>query len=297
MATRPNGALAAPSRIPPIPLVGRTTPAYPLCDLGGGITAQIIEEITPAMCREWLAEPGDAQRPMSRGQINMIGADIEAGRWYFNAQPFIFDDSQPRPKLLDGRHRSHSVILVDRPVKGLVIWGMSTDAFYTMDQTKARTRQDALGAMGYEDARTLGSAAQILWNYLNGKPLRGNTATKLSPIGSIEIVQKYPGLVGAMERGKPGTKIFRSAGIPVFCNYVLSQIDDEAAEMFFHRLVTGEKLDGGDPILLLRNRFIDHKLKQEEVIHLVFKAWNLFRTGKKRMSLAVKPNEEFPQPI
>ena len=66
---------------------------------------------------------------------------------------------------------------------------------------------------------------------------------KLSSINapSIEVVQQFPGLVEAMERGKTAKKICRSAGVPVFCYHILSEIDDEAASLFFHRFVTGEK--------------------------------------------------------
>jgi hypothetical protein len=245
-----------------------------------------------------VSEPGDAQRRMRQGHIHMIAGDIEAERWVFNAQPFIFDDSSPRAKLLDGRHRANAVIIANRSVEALCVYGVAIDGFYTMDQSTGRTKEDALSAMGYDDARTLGSAAYLLWHYLNGGITRGNQSRRLSPVASIEIVQQYPGLVDALLPGKAAKKVCHSAGVPAFCYYVFAQIDESAARAFFHRLATGEELKSGNAILCLRNRFLSgDRFYQGDSVYLIFKAWNQWRKGKHCITLQVKPNEPFPTPI
>lgn len=79
------------------------------------------------------------------------------------------------------------------------------------------------------------------------------------------------------------------------------QIDEKKADAFWTAFVSGENLNRQSPIYCLRERFIKSKsavakLPMDIMVALGIKAWNAYRKGETRRSIAYDPSrEEFPQ--
>jgi len=81
-----------------------------------------------------------------------------------------------------------------------------------------------------------------------------------------------------------------------FCYYVFKKKNKEQALDFMTKLCDGTDITARSPIMALRNKIMEGKLKgmsmdPDSVITLVFKAWNMHRDGKTTARLAYKKGE------
>lgn len=274
--------------------INRTAPEeFPVCKLGKGITGQLVL-VTPTLAREWLEKNGHIQRHQRKNHIKMIAWDIKAGRWKLTGETIIFDSNGD---LCNGQHRLLAIIEADVAVTALVIRGVDPEAFAAMDTCSPRSRGDAIASMGIENGHVLGCAAQLVAQYENEESLHSAKTSKLSPVACTELLGRHPELTLAVSRGSTVYHLCHSKGIPAFCYYIFTRIDQADADAFFDRLASGEGLDKGSPILALRQRFEKTRFGQHDMIFLIFKAWNYYRRKEKCALLRIYDNEPFPELI
>jgi hypothetical protein len=94
---------------------------------------------------------------------------------------------------------------------------------------------------------------------------------------------------------------FGPVGVLATLHFLFSQVDPEAADDFFDRLVSGAELSRGEAVLHLRNRFPKEqrkprpdRLKPPEAAHLTIVAFNHRRGGKEVMKLRARFSDPFP---
>lgn len=104
-----------------------------------GITAR-VETISPDDASVALDRCAH-QRPLSRGLVARLVADILADRFVLNGEPVIFSSSG---ELLDGMHRMYAIYEAGIPVSTLVVRGVPFDAFSTINTGKIRSLSDML---------------------------------------------------------------------------------------------------------------------------------------------------------
>lgn len=263
-------------------------------ELGYGISAQIMT-ITPELAKEWLQEKLQVQRNIRSSATGMLVRLINSDKWKLNGATIVFNDADP-PELSDGQHRLTACVESDRPIISLVLWGVPTDAFWTMDTGVARNGADAIKALGHNNQTALSAGAQLFWRYDKGLPLKHGGDLRTSPVEIQEVITANPDLVDAVQYARPCSEIIRSQGAGVFCFCVLNRIDHDDAVEFFAKLASGENLIKGDPVLELRRRLTNRPPPLER-IYLIFKAWNFFRSRKNVLALRVDMTQGFPAPI
>lgn len=242
--------------------------------------------ITPEIAGDLLGK-NTMNRKMRDPRVIRIAKDIQDGRWQdLNGETIkIADDGT----LLDGQHRLTAVIVANQPITTYVAFGVSKEAFETIDTGLKRSGQDTLFVAGEDNARGLSNTLNAMFRYLSD----GTFRYRLAPTNAqlLAVLEATPGLRESAEVGKGLHKRLRGApeGVMAVLHYLFSEHDKDDAEFFFSALKSGAGLTEDDPIYTLRERLSavrSHNVTlhgfhyQHEVAVVTIKAWNAFRDSK-----------------
>lgn len=260
--------------------------------------------ITPEIAEKLLAQ-NSSNRKVSQRNLDVIKESMSRGEWVLNGEAIKVDR---KGKVLDGQHRLMACLETGTTFKTLVVYGLPDAAQDSMDTGKSRTLADVLSIRGYKNAAALAAIVVAImraerWGIRAGAiNQRGNPITIKQAMARIEVepdLTELPTIV--MQHPRVGISS-RTAGL---LYYVLTGIDPDDAQYFFDKLLTGEGLERGNPILTLRNQLINLKSergqkKQDYIAALAIKAWNKFRDGEKSSVLRFTPGganpEAYPEP-
>lgn len=228
---------------------------------------------------EWAAqllEHNTLNRPLNQQHVNRIVAQILAGKWKFNGDTIKLSTKRD---VLDGQHRLWAVVEAKIPVETIIVEGIESDAFATIDTLrKPRSGADVLALKGAARYRSqISTALQWLLRYQ-----RGVIETHKSPINRIEnsdvevMYESNPGMERAIERVMPLRGI-ANPSILGFFYYVLANRSPELAERMVHTLENPGGVPMNDPFFRLRYYFTGEHLKHKNpvvTIALLIKAAN-----------------------
>lgn len=240
-----------------------------------------MEQLTPALAA-LLLERNPANRKISAMNVERFAYDIQGGRWAFNGEPIIVSDTG---ELNDGQNRCQAVVSAGIPIDVILVVGVSRDSRTTLDQGKARTIGDYLAMEGHGNANHLGATANIVWQVQT----RGfhSTAGSASATRSemMNLIADNPGIERSVVLcGTPGARNTAGQSVLAAAHFLIGrkgarhEVDD-----FAYQVMDGAGLKAGDPALYARNRLINERgrLKPNEKLELLFKAWNARRLGTK----------------
>ena len=264
---------------------------YPRVEVGRGLTVQLML-VTPEIAAEMLQKLGKKQRSQKQMHLKAIMDDMAAGRFRLNGETIIFAADGT---LIDGQHRLTSCVKMGVSFWTLVVRGVPTENFTTIGSGAKRSGADALTALNYTNSRILAAAANLLCRYRDGVLSRERLV--LSPTAIEAVMQDHPGLDTSARAVHRIAPLCHGAAAPAFCHYVLSQIDEDDASEFFDKLASLEGMKKGHPILSLAKRFIRGKHRPDNVVFMIFKAWNAWRQGKTLGNILVHEGERFPTPV
>lgn len=259
-----------------------------------------VYRVTPKLATEWLAK-NENNRPLSATAVARFARDMDDGQWQMNGQPIVFNGDS----LIDGQHRLSAVVKHGKPVDMLVVSGVDTSAFRTIDSGRPRSFSNVLAVRGEREYARLGSAVGLLNLYLcsvkeGGAFLRSNgyaTPTKSELLTTLEA---HPGIRDSLAyvasvTPKSQRKII-SPPTAAFLHYVLSQKDKQVADKFMADVCSGDGVKIGSPAGLLRARLVEdatsarlgHRMDRRLVVYFAFRAWNALRT-KERLTRLLPP--------
>lgn len=119
---------------------------------------------------------------------------------------------------------------------------------------------------------------------------------------ALQLLDRHPGIREFVTRTN-GTHQLAEVGrasITAACYYLFAKQDRKLADEFMKKLATGLKVEGDEPVYLLRERLLKErdrlgKFSPNYIIGLYFKAWNVTKEGKRMRQLGWKPDvEKFP---
>src|SRR5262249_30985760 len=152
-----------------------------------------------------------------------------------------------------GQHRLLAIILAGVPVPLIVIDGVDSEAFKTLDQGKNRSAADTLGVANVRGSRTMASALGWLHRYEVGSI--ASRAMRASNKTILEVLAEHPGVVASYEFVR---ERYRKGMFPpgpfVFLHYVCSGRHKSEAQTFFDQVLTGTGIAPGTPQHLLTTR-------------------------------------------
>ncbi len=211
----------------------------------------------------------------------------------------IAEDEQ----VLDGQHRLFAIIEAGKPIQSLVVYGITPEAFRTIDTGIVRSGADAL-CLHYHDRQKYlveAVASAVQWcarlerGALRGKEKVGNT-------GVIEYVSEHESMFQCAEElaGYPHEARPISLGCGTALYEMFSRKHQEQASTFMRGFFTGEELTRTDPEYLLRGAFIRDAERVAKFpltirMRMVIKGWNWRRRGNTTASrnvIACQPNDD-----
>lgn len=237
-----------------------------------------IVELTPVLSELLLINNPD-NRTLKPGKLQSFESDISEGRWELNGESLKVS---VEGFLNDGQHRCHAVIGAGRPIQTFITFGVSRQSRLTVDQGAVRTVGDYLSMENVANGNHCASVATLI--YLVGatgyvKKSREKMPTK----GQVrEAYHSNPGILDSIHAvPKNGSNLVGGLTNLAFCHFMFALKDKDAATAFIQRLVKGDELKASDPIFKARQRLMtDRRLRPEEKIEVIFRAWNAVRTRR-----------------
>jgi len=234
-----------------------------------------LAEITPENAKFFL-ERKFKNRGIKLPSLRKLIRTITLDRWEINGETIIFDDEG---HLLDGQHRLKAVIESWKPIWSLIVYGINQERFKTMGQNSKRSAGDILAIAGERNGRNLAAALRWVWRYEHNLML--NEHPDVADDELADTIEQYPGLVESLSYG------FRlqglvAPGLVTALHYLCGQVDSSLANHFYWSLGTGANLDTDNPILTLRELFINANKKRTRLPDIykaavTIIAWNLLR--------------------
>lgn len=216
-----------------------------------------IEEVSPAMARDWLAK-SKGNRALNENYVLSLAVAMSEGKWLPDASEVVFDTDEA---LIDGHHRLSAVVLHEKPVKMAVKRGVQTAARNVIDTGRTRSMSDLLGmyrSVDYANHRR--AALNICVFLLVGV---GKDASKMPSIRTLDAFDSW------MRHFKDGidwaVTATRSSGVasinanaftrgPVLGAFAFAhRFNPDGVSKFHRSAIMGENLRAGDPALTLRN--------------------------------------------
>lgn len=241
-----------------------------------------VVRVTPKMAGEWLANKSVTNRRLKVTLVARFARDMKNGNWELNGSTIVFDQDGV---LLDGQHRLQACIDSKTAFHSLVVFGVKSSAFDTVDTGKTRSTADVFTIHGIPNAILTAAICALIW--------RRDTLGNFMRVGlpsvpttrELELVQaQYADLIQrAIHTTRPCKRLAPPSLLSAL--YVFfAEKDQDTADLFFQALAAGDGLRSNDPIYLLRERLIldrtsKSRLPKKEIAALIVKAWNYVRNG------------------
>lgn len=264
--------------------------------------------ITPEMAAEFL-KMNTKNRRKDEDTINTYANAMLNGKWMLNGEPIIISDTNV---ILDGQNRLYACAKAGVPFTTLFVWGITPEAFKTIDIGKARTPGDILFIDNIKNANIVSaSIAKYFRLASNNSAESGSDSTggiRLSRFGHnksdvLDFYREHEGLctrVGEhiISTGNSGRMVMNGSVIGGYELYLVLEKGhkEEAVRSFFDQLATGKNVENAT-ILLLRDALIKHKMKQKVLSSnqrsaYFIKTWNAYVTGRELKILTYNAERE-----
>jgi len=205
----------------------------------------------------------------------------------------------------DGQHRLRAIVISGISQELAVVYNQTEEDALTWDNGKRRTMADSLSR---ENERSYAALASSLVWYRRVTEGRVWLNTKYSRTQLHETLEVNPGLRKSVAFGV-SVSFLAPSGLCTALHRAFGDINEEKANEFFSVMATGERLESGDAVFVLRDVLIrdrakrhENRLRPPQIALLVAKAWNAFVIGKKIRMLrgAQRPSdrakrEQFPK--
>lgn len=253
--------------------------------------------LTPDKAKEFI-NTSKRNRNISATVAKRYALLIEHDEWMSNnAQPIIFDWNG---RLRDGQHRCEAVIISGKSILVDIAHNVNPDAIRSVDCGKLRTPGDTLimenkeRRPDFKYAMPIAAALRIVYNHLEGNIYLRD---KVDNDTIYELFEEHPKIMDSAEL-ICSRRTLTSRAILCSLHYITKYVlnTNEIADEFFSKFISGENLKSGDPVLVLRNKFINHKsagksyIRPNFVISCIIKTWEAHRNGQKIKSVTYNPD-------
>lgn len=240
-------------------------------------SAEVVT-LTPVLA-QLLLERNPVNRPIGRYNSAVLASDVSSGRFMFNGESIVVSNTG---FLLDGQHRCITVVGTGTPIETVIAFGPKEEARFTIDIGSPKSAPHFLAMKGRKDTNNLAAA---VGNYLQWR--KTSKLTHVERPTKTEIVEAADhfhgmdtsvGFVHAATKRRLGSR-----SILAFCHFVFwKKAGREAADYFILKVMDGDGLRKGDPILYCRNRLMEMErgVRPNDRAEVIFKCWNAHRRGE-----------------
>ena len=276
----------------------KTIPATP--------TATFID-VTPEQATKWLGT-SKVNRGLRETRVTFFMNLIDEGRFVMTGEPIQFEGSLAAGDevLVNGQHRLTAISRGQKPVRLLVVDGVDKGSQVYMDTGTRRAFYDVLAMeRGVFNTRQLAGAVTFGYLLDQGRHKEQLTGGSTVPPNNGELLQwfdEHPQLEVALGWGQ---RVYREIGLNMSSTTIawmrFNLISPDECTEFFNRLVDGEELERGHPVLALRKWALTRtkpKPRAPQQCATTIKAWNAFRSGESVVQLRWRAYaDDFPEAI
>jgi hypothetical protein len=253
-----------------------------------------LQKITPATAKKW--EGSQRNRKTSRAGVRKLVRAIRANEWRETGDAIKIST---RGVLVDGGHRCRAIVESGQSITSWVAYDVphTSQVYDTFNLGKTGNVADMLSRDGYSYPFEMASAIRWVMALLHGyQHARENNRPRVAR----EILRKHPGIEDSLAfvlelRGKD----LWSAGVLAALHYMCSSKSKSDADLFWSRVIAGEKIDRTMPEYALRRLLLQRRLQGTGFrdiatgVALCIKAWNNRRQGTS-VRLKSKKGEAIP---
>ena len=241
-----------------------------------------IEDIGAEQAYALLAQM-PSNRRISQIWVNTLARDMLAGAWIAGAgDPIRVDEDG---NLIDGQHRLWAVIESKTSHDFVVHRNLPVESLWVIDTGRSRTLRDFLMMKKENNVSALSTAIKLFIVYERKQIVAYSGAATPSIQECLATLERHPNLRASTTATQSVNRSVKGGhGLWTTAHYILASINESDTQDFIAKISTGENLGDGSPLLALRRRLIDdasslRHLAPIERSALIFKAWNLYRTG------------------
>lgn len=260
----------------------------------------VVEEIlTGALARELLDRNPD-NRPASKMTIGeMVNAmKAEIGPDGFDAMNGETIKISVCGLLNDGQHRLHAKLESGVDFKARFMFGLPRESRLTIDQGRQRRAGDYVAMSGRDRGQQVAMIALLLyyWRAYGSVKKPGGASGKVMRPGPSRMAQyaneNYELITRSLDAiPKDGLKFAGGIGLVGFAHLIFAEKDFGGATDFVHRMILGTDLSERSPIRVARERLLrGDRLRREERLELLVRAWNAWRNDREVANFPVKNN-------
>ncbi len=259
---------------------------------------QVIVNVTPRWAAD-LLDHNTHNRAIRWHYVHELAQLMAEGRWAVNGETIKIDTEGT---VLDGQHRLHAVVISDTTIRTHFVTGLPSEVFDTIDVGRKRTAGDTLSVDNEKHSNGLAAGLRYLDDILSDGAIKHK---RRRPFNVREVLARHPKMRDAVKFAATLKKrrVFTSPSLAAALYYILATIDGAAAVEFFTKLFTGANLDDRDPIFLLRERLLARRTSHGghdspiKIVALVFRAWELWRMGRKVAHIQLPPQRTPQQAV
>ena len=264
-----------------------------------GIIVKLVN-VTPDMAIEML-EKNTMNRNVDQKRVDQYVQDMKAGRWAMNGSTIVFAEDGT---LLDGQHRLWAVAEAKVPVRLLIVYNANKDSIVTMDIGKARSASNIMQIEQSAHSVTAATLTKLLWLHdlidcnLSPETCHMDVSNSNLRVFYNERKEMIEYAANLAEHGKH--PFVKSHMALAFCVIGSKTKHIDKIDAFFDTLKTGACLTATHPIMTLRTRLLNSRLKVrvlsvQETLASYIRAWNAYIRGKDLTTIRWNATEPIPE--
>lgn len=263
-----------------------------------------VVNINPEMAAD-LLKFNTRNRALNQRVVMDYATQMQKGLWQLNGEPIILSDTN---LLLDGQTRLHAIIKSGTTQQMLIVTGVPSNAFRTIDTGYTRTAGNILGISGIKNSNELASviarefvlsANSSIWQNHNGIDLRRAKVSKQEILDEYEKTPElYDEIIRATCRFYDSMRIMYKSEAGAYMAYLIREKNHnkERVFSFFKQLFTEDGVEN-KTIHLLRKKLLQsitgqYKMSSQLKKALITKTWNCYITGRELSILNFNPDRE-----
>jgi hypothetical protein len=237
-----------------------------------------IVTLTPVLA-QLLLERNPINRPISKLGRSEIRQDIANGRYVFNGESIIVSDAGT---LNDGQHRCMTVLDTGIPIQTVIVFGPKEETRFTVDSGRSKSVSNFLSMKGRKYTHILGAVAGFTLQWKQFGLLGTGGGQRPTKQAILDAADRFKGIDASVELAASGLKTVGNTAVLAFAHYAIWKGSSrENADFFLKKLIDGDGLRKGDPILYCRNRLagMGTGVNANTRAELLLKCWNAHRLG------------------
>jgi len=249
-------------------------------------------------------------RAEAKNHVRFLAIQMLEGRWKFTGDPIKISKTG---RVLDGQHRLMAIIQSQTEHDFLICYGLENEIFDVLDTGKNRSASDVLSIKGFERYTSVAALTKMIIRYNRGsysgllQGTGGKSTSSANATVTNQDILEYAELNDLTPYIRFGHVLndkckILTGTVYAFFFFLFTNIDEQAANVFFEKLVSGVNLTEKDPVLYLRNKLFEdlsanNKMTQRSKLGYVIKCWNLYRKNEECSFIRFNIKDQMPDPI